>query len=736
MYYYIKIHLIYQLYLIQQDYAPMKQHLFLSSTLLLCLAFTIPGKALAPQTQASVIAQKEATTLILDLKFKDGQAKVLELGFAQASKYQGYIRAYGYSPMRHLWAYYAQKGWPVLLLSQKLPSDPINRESIDPSILEHYDIDEFLKYPNNQIRQINPVEEDQLLSDLQSFYDQLNKHQNGLIINTFSTISKDIQKIFPRFIFLDNHSAFTEIVDDKALSNQLFDQVGATSIRPHWKLFSQTTPVEAIVQQVHQHFGSCPEYALKPLHQARGIGVKIIAKDDLKNYLKTFVCFKNQADQSQTDAIIDSIAKYDNENNPDHYWLSSNDEVFILEEKVSSQPVTVAGNDYDGTMRVLVSLTTSLNQVEEPVFSAPVPQDILDQVARELRRDLPQLFAKALSQTSYDLIKQLILSEDPATSQHGFNMMFRYPLIDYDTKLLLIDDILKDVKYCLSNEAHQGLLLFLDWSYNYRRHRLFTCENIWNYLTQFMKPMEKEKILSSWLSAWSGIDPWQSRFFESFNTQHIRDPRTAKLYSLFEKNITNITSLKTQIRYMAWLFEHQKVNENELITYFESVFAIADYAEQKLIINLLLRTRRKAILNSETLAQTLSDPNQAIAMFWLMKALTFDDVPVWTKTLVKSTQITNQTYFKWLVEFTKLDWDVTRRMLEELRFRLYSKPDSVRDSERRNHWIYIGLTNEQSDFLKSLWKEKEVLSFNEIESKAKAALAQLNDKKSNLSEAA
>lgn len=151
------------------------------------------------------------------------------------------------------------------------------------------------------------------------------------------------RKQYPQFLVVN--TAAKNFVTNKKATDDLFDEPNLANYRPkrviYPKIYTPTLADNIISQIGSKH------YVIKPINSGKGNGILMVKSKDLDATLKLIL-------EDYKPEKISETYSY-NPYNPltTSYWKHDRNPHFLVEEYVSSKPITVNSKPYDATMRII-----------------------------------------------------------------------------------------------------------------------------------------------------------------------------------------------------------------------------------------------------------------------------------------------------------------------------------------------------------------------------------------------
>jgi len=312
---------------------------------------TIPLPADAPAYPPDV------SFCIVDLKYNKPHLKICEFGQGAVSGFYGHQRLYGAGKIwKHLWDYLRTLKIPLifmhgnpldhhLLHSKSLYSIYNYRSLICPTFKD------FFKQYKKQL----PPCKKHTRSETQSILSLA--ECKGLFISNHSYLLfknyNHIKEKCPDHLILDD--ATRQFVLSKLFTHLLFmDDTELQAYRPKCKIISRSY-VPGMAKKIIDELKS-EHYIIKPTNAFKGRGLIFVSKNDLEQTLKTILDPEMHVEKHERQEF--------------RYWAGRRNNFFIIESLESSQPITVAGKNYDATMRVAFAMSYDYKAISIRILDA------------------------------------------------------------------------------------------------------------------------------------------------------------------------------------------------------------------------------------------------------------------------------------------------------------------------------------------------------------------------------
>lgn len=290
------------------------------------------------QTQNQIEHKPDISIMIADLKYNKGEIKILEFGEGTKSCYKGYDNLYGEGK---IW----NKFWK-LLGKYELPIWYIGRPPVTEQRKQKMAYKTFYKIGGMACANLIELENHSIFKKLKN-YPIRNQGKNisdynGIIIfKQYRGQKEQIKKFkskYSNFIFIDQ--AVNPFVNNKFNTSKLFKKTGLNNFRPAWNVYPKLY-TSTLAQKITNDLNT-QTVVIKPLNSANGWGVIITNKDQLDKMLNLIIN-KSQQLKKHPDKTYKQ-------------WFRDRNAMFLVEQYVPSQVITIEDKEYDPTMRVVLFL--------------------------------------------------------------------------------------------------------------------------------------------------------------------------------------------------------------------------------------------------------------------------------------------------------------------------------------------------------------------------------------------
>jgi hypothetical protein len=345
---------------------------------------------------------------IADLKFDGQNIKICEFGQGTLSRFKGHDALYGKGSVWKLfWEYlerFNKPFWQITpdnyFFTQKNLNfdlkDLCNRGGHLISSLNYLDKDEeFVKIAQNP----QPIDLSSIL-EYKAIVINNNKNFGAFFFNNYNLK-------YPSALFTDQAAAF--FVNSKYETNELFKHPTLRKYRPK-SIVCKSIFYEKLSKEIAKKLGS-KKFVIKPLNASRGSGVIIVDRLHLSKELKKIL--------EEKDTL--------NPNDPTYkYWIDSKDKNFMVEEFVSSKPISIEDKTYDATMRVIFVLSHDSGKISVDVLSAywKLPLGALEDYENMTKKHKSTIDKKRQCSAAVDLKDfEIVKSEITKAMQKAYALM-------------------------------------------------------------------------------------------------------------------------------------------------------------------------------------------------------------------------------------------------------------------------------------------------------------------------
>ena len=288
---------------------------------------------------------------IADIKYRNNALKILEMGEGSRSKFEGFDQLYGRGKIwSRFWYYLAQFNVPMFYVGPRL------RRSTARDQIAFRDFRDLggTYMPSKQtcskfIQATHtysfPLSAPKTIENYHAI--TVLRHQNAS-----SAATLDFKKQNPLTLVLNYAAA--PYVNNKFLTNTLFDEPGLERYKPTWKVY-QKHYTKDLAQKIIDEINA-KIFVIKPINAFKGNGVIMVRRNKLDYILKNIL---------QKRAIIR------NSTDPTYnYWIRDHNDSFIVEKFENSKTVRAAGKPYEPTLRVVFALHYSKQVISLTFFGS------------------------------------------------------------------------------------------------------------------------------------------------------------------------------------------------------------------------------------------------------------------------------------------------------------------------------------------------------------------------------
>lgn len=281
---------------------------------------------------------------IADTKFDGKNLKILEFGDSAMSMFKGHDALYGRgSVWSEFWKYLKQFDAPIWFVGY-------HSKSLGVDVLER--LNGTCVPSGSRLR--GSLDADYLSKKLRKV-----KEYKGIVFvkTPFQGASvKLVMQKYPSILFVNQ--TVRNFVINKYRTDLLFHgDKELQPFRPRCKVCTKRynpNLAKSIIQELKGHV-----YVIKPTSGSRGRGVIFVTKDDLDATLQ--VLFNDRV----------ALRKMCKEQPHSYgFWLLDKSKNFLVEKYAPSKPITVAGKEYDATMRLVFTIHRIQDKVEAKVHCA------------------------------------------------------------------------------------------------------------------------------------------------------------------------------------------------------------------------------------------------------------------------------------------------------------------------------------------------------------------------------
>lgn len=587
------------------------------------------AKAMARESPAQAMPSAAISYLIADLKLtKEGRVKILEFGDGIGSDFEGYDAVNeGRGLMMSLfWNYLSSLNLPVWYVV----------DDMSVALGSEYFVQHRATGVLESIRDGHFVPSIRFVADLKK--GRIGKRKanfNPRDLSTYSAIllftvshqytydqMKVILRDYPWIIWLNSSGAVGFYVQDKFLTNTLFDTKLAEH-RPGWKMLIKQYRSDLSAEIMRDL--PAERYVIKPLDANRGRGILVVDKEALDAVLKRILNTDNE--KAAKEIQLEQVRVLDGENDPFEYWLIDRNPAFLIETCETSKPVNVRGKQFDGTLRMAFCLRYSQGAITVDFLDgywklpvAPIGQgDLQDSVISKIHREkgdamldaenisakvsdedkitvmgqlkdiLPQIFTKMLSVSDDTVIGQLLSSNNRDYVAHGIYSLAggSETLSPFSSRLIAIaqqkdgffDEFLAGLIKSIGNWEENSELIPL-------AEELATSE----------VPQVREDVLKI-----------------ALENENI--PRFKSIALQFRDRSVEIRDLEFRAEYLYFLRKEGEIDSAALSAGYETIFGKGDYDSQKFMLRDMLN--KKNIFKSSWIWRYLQDEKSLLFAFWI-----------------------------------------------------------------------------------------------------------------------
>jgi len=277
----------------------------------------------------------DVSFLIADVKYDGNSLKILEFGNLVHSNISSHELLYGDD---RLWKSFLNQlhGYdlPVWFVGRDITSDRAK------AICYRKMIEFGGRYFKSLKLLIEDEEFRRCFGKKNNVGDDIEKCKGIIVFTGYTKELNTIKEIFPGFIVLN--MASTPYSFNKYKMCTLFCDEDTKRYKPQWGIY-ETVYSQALSKKI-MHDLNCDLFVIKPIAASRGYGVIIVDKNNLDKTLQ--LIFENKG---ALKGIGDMTYKY---------WLMDKNKHFLVESFQHSKPISFKNRIYDGTMRVIFSLSS------------------------------------------------------------------------------------------------------------------------------------------------------------------------------------------------------------------------------------------------------------------------------------------------------------------------------------------------------------------------------------------
>ena len=295
----------------------------------------------------------DITFLAVDLKFSGNMVKILGFRDGHTAGFRTYDDVFEKGKIWKLfWKYLGLFGLPIWYVGPK----PIK---VTKDVFSHNDKDRlaydfFLKMGGRQVEDLEALERDRRFNKVRRKYANKKVKAGCGLMSDYSGVlflkDRDVfipeieyfKEQYPGFLFVNERSR--KYSNNKHALQNLFKDPILNQYRPMHKIYPKKYDKD-LVKKIIKDF-ECERYVIKPINSTKGNGVIVVSRDDLDFTLKKILCIDEEEDKKDQ---LKSPLTYD-------YWDGDENSSFVVEEYVASKQISVNGEIYDPTMRIVCML--------------------------------------------------------------------------------------------------------------------------------------------------------------------------------------------------------------------------------------------------------------------------------------------------------------------------------------------------------------------------------------------
>jgi|GEM_PF-3003675 len=148
-------------------------------------------------------------------------------------------------------------------------------------------------------------------------------------------------KHYPKITVVNGDQNFLLMQDNKAAIQLIIDETPALAPYFAASIILPARYDEDMAEDIQKKLGAHDYYVIKPVDQAQGNGVRIVAADALPDMLHD---------------LLERKRRYKPQIPGRDFWLTDINPVFMVQPYISSHAVEKDGQSYDGTMRMFMTL--------------------------------------------------------------------------------------------------------------------------------------------------------------------------------------------------------------------------------------------------------------------------------------------------------------------------------------------------------------------------------------------
>ncbi len=279
--------------------------------------------------EADSPVQDALSMMIVDLKFDGKNIKICELGEGIESRYQGYDSLYGKGSMwGNIWHALAHLKKPLWVVERDFWAR--NRHE--------YTFDKLKLYGGNLHHSLQSIENNRTLQLSITRHPAQNQ---GILVSPSlgaqASFITSFRAKYPQFIHLDAKT--NHYVRTKDAMIGLFKEANALGYRPKSKIYKKAYTA-TIGKTVMEDFKDHELLVIKPTNSSLGYGVIMTPLNDVDTMLRMIISQKQQLKKFGSDPSYT-------------YWNRDENKEFIIESYAPSKHITIDGESYDATLRVV-----------------------------------------------------------------------------------------------------------------------------------------------------------------------------------------------------------------------------------------------------------------------------------------------------------------------------------------------------------------------------------------------
>jgi len=303
------------------------------------------GTSNATPLQEHLEHKPDVSIIIADLKYNNEGIKILEFGEGTKSCFKGYDKLYGSG---NIWNQF----WR-LLGKHELPIWYIGRPPTTEQKKQTVGYETFYKMGGMACANLVELEKHPLFKKLKNnpirnHGDTISDYNGIIIFKQYRGQQEQIKAFktkYSDFIFIDQ--AVNPFVNNKLDTSTLFKETNLNTFRPAWNVYAKLY-TSALAQKIMDDLDA-QTVVIKPLNSANGWGVIITNKDKL-DYTLDLIINKSQILKKHPDKTYKQ-------------WSRDRNTTFLVEKYVPSHVLTIENKAYDPTMRVVLFLEYSNQEI-------------------------------------------------------------------------------------------------------------------------------------------------------------------------------------------------------------------------------------------------------------------------------------------------------------------------------------------------------------------------------------